>query len=518
MATGKKYLRPKPVVLVTVEGWGVAPTHSDNLLRAADPRHFNDLISHYPALVLHASGEEVGALADQKSGGELGHLVLGLGRAMMNPRLIIDQAIRHGDFETTLITVREAVESGALHIISLLSHAETEASGTHLRAIFEWSQRHIPNTPLFLHLIVDGRDTSAKAGKQLVAELSASLPSHVTIASLCGRLYGLDVHQHDERIELAVQAIAFGQGASAVSAESALTAYYEQKVFDEAIPPTVVSGSNGTIKPGDTLLFCNFDSLSLCQVAAALMDSVDNTVRAFSLGEYHLEKVTPLFSIAPLQHSVGEIIAEAGYRQLRLSDSEGYGLVTAALNGGREQPFALEEREVVQTEIKTTYAETLLAAQEEVTKRILKAISEQRYDFIAVTLSGLDRVGHAGTAEEITKMINAIDAALGKITALTIEHEGVVLIVGSHGLVEHISLTGHQTAHHHTLHPVPFILVGKQFAGYSLGLPQAVGGDLSTSAPSGSLKDIAPTILSLMRLGIPPEMTGKSFFNEDLLV
>lgn len=515
--TAKKYLRPKPVVLLVVEGWGVAPTHSDNLLRAAAPRHFNDLISHYPALVLQASGEEVGALVEQKSGGELGHVVLGLGRAVLNPRLVIDQAISSGEFDTALEPVAQSVGNGSLHVLSLISHAETEASETHLQAVLQWSRTHLPHTHIFLHLILDGRDTSAKAGKQLVAQLAASLPPQVTLASLCGRHYGLDIHHQSERTDLVVQALCGGQGARASSAEAALTSYYEQKIFDDSIPPTFIEGSNGTMKEGDSVLFCNFDSVSLQALASRLVQT-NPSLHTFSLGNYQVEGVTPLFTLPARQHSLGEIIAEAGYRQLRLSDSEGYGLVTAGLNGGQETPFALEEREVIQTDIQSSYAETLLTTQEHLTKRVLKIISEHRYDFMAVTMAGLDRLGHSGTAEEITKMISAVDMALGKITTSTIEQGGVVVIVGSHGLVEHISLTGHQTSHHHTLHPVPFILAGKLFAGYSLGLPQAVGGDLSTSPASGSLKDVAPTILSLMRLGIPPDMTGKSFFNEDSLV
>lgn len=391
---------------------------------------------------------------------------------------------------------------------------------SHILALLDWLKNNTPKLPVYVHAIMDGRDTTDKAGKKIISEFEKKLSSHMKIASVMGRMYALDIHGHTSRVQRAVQSLLETEGIQASSAEELLEANYQKKIFDEEITPTIIHQDStsefGNIQAGDTVLFCNFEVLSLRALATALVQTTNN-VTYLSLSPYNLESITPIFEAPPTSQSLGEIISAANYRQLRIADSDGYAFITAALDGGQEKAWPLEDYRLIQTPALDNYLEALLATQTIITKEVVKNVVEARYDFIALTFSGLDRLGQTGKQAELTTLMRALDNNIEKIVKTVLEHDGVVVIVGSHGLVEKIDLTSETVNHKRTTNPVPFILVGKPFAGLSLGFGEPVSGDFSSLPPAGTLLDVAPTILTLLGLSIPAEMTGKSLFTKEQL-
>lgn len=502
----ENHSRPKPLVLAVVEGWGVAPMHGDQVFAVNQPNQLLDLMSHYPTASL-TTGEN--------PGGEQGHMMIGLGRNVRHLRDLINDDIQSGALEERLAPVAKAAQSGRLHLVSLLSRSETEASFQHLLAILDWAEHHTTAPNIFIHAILDGRDSSPKAGQQIIKELEKQLGTRARIATVTGRMYTLDIYNQPARLQRAMQAIIKGNGNHVLSIEQALTESYEKKIFDEEFSPTVVIDESGqpvgSSQSGDTVLFCHHTVIALRPLVEALVTTGAYS-HYFTLAPIGNEQIVSLFENGPIKNSLGEVISAAGLRQLRLSDSEGYGFVTAALNGGGIEPWPLEERYLLPFNTRPVYVDQLLQQQKALTKEVQKAVIENRHDVIMVTFSGLDRIGHSGTGSEVGEMITTLDDCLARLAKTVLEHDGVLLWVGSHGLAEQMSGEAAITEIQHTDNPVPCLLIGKTFAGLTLRLGEVAGGDLSARKPAGSLADIAPTVLSLLRLPIPHVMTGKSFF------
>ena len=519
MSAIKKITRPKPVVLITVEGWGIAPAHPGNAITTANPTYFNHLVSHYPALALTES--ESGTTYQPSS--EASHLRIGLGRALSNSKLYIDGEISNGNFLTALEKLSPHIHNRRLHLIGLISSVDIEASLHHLEAIVLYLTK-TPHQEVFLHAILDGRDMSPEGGEKLLADIEKKIANvPITIATVTGRLHALDVHHHTSRIQKTVAALTLGQGNHVRSIASTLKESYGKKIYDEEFPPTVITDTKdvplASITSDDVIVFLNFDSVSMCELATALIANFPKPPIAFSLGEYNVsENIQTLFKTPVHLDSLGEIISEAGFRQLRISDSEGFSDITVGLNGGKEQPFSGEERRLISIPLSEDKTINPLGSNEALAKEVVKAVEENKYDFIAVNFSSIDRVAHSGDITATKAAIVSVDNALHKIVSAVLETPGVVVITGTHGLAEKMSEQSEETFLQHSTNPVPLILAGKQFAGYSLGLPEAIGGDLSILSPAGSLLDIAPTILKLLRLSVPVGMTGKSFFDELRLV
>ncbi|HRH32670.1 MAG TPA: alkaline phosphatase family protein [bacterium] len=522
MTAIKKTVRPKPVVLISIEGWGIAPAYSGNAITEAQPPYFNHLISHYPALSLKPLLSSASVAAGKSITNELSHLTIAFGQEVADTSLVINNHINCGDFENKLQLVSDKIVSRRLHIISLISKSNSEASLNYLDEVIQWLA-HVPHQEIFLHVILDGRDMSSKGGQALVLEVEKKLLTvNGAIATITGRLYAMDLHQHESRIQKTIAALISSEGNQAQSSSEAFEESYKKKIFDEDFSPTIIT-KNGlpiaSITSEDVILFLNFNSISIRSLAESLVESFSTLPLVFSFGDYKLEeKIHPLFSNSVSPKPFTQLISEAGFRQLRISDSEGFAAVTAFLNGGDEKSFSGEDRQLVSVPVVDSYHDTPTFNNEEVTKETVKAIEENKYDFIAVNFSNVDRVAHQGNISAAQAAIISIDTSLNKIIAAILETSGVAIVVGSHGLAEQMN---EQPSDHflpHTTNMVPFILAGKPFAGYSLGLPEAIGGDLSILSPAGSLLDIAPTILKLLRLPIPKEMTGKSFFDELRLV
>jgi 2,3-bisphosphoglycerate-independent phosphoglycerate mutase len=527
MSDLKKFLRPKPVVLITLEGWGVARAHPANAISEASPAYFQHLISHYPALTLNASGKTIGSLLGQSSGSELGHLAIGLGRPVVNYCSLLDQEIASGNFLKSVETILATKDTGDIHLVGLVSNVQIEVSLHHFQSLVSALKQYVSRgRKIFLHVILDGRDMSPKAGRRLLEDIEEQLQvCDGEIASVTGRLYALDVYEHTARLEKTVAVIVEGKGNTAMSATQAVSDSYVKKIFDEEFSPTVIlkqdSTPRATISKADTVIFFNFNPTSIRPLVRSLIQHcslIDQLPTCISLVDYSISEVQPLYKLPVYNNFLGESIAEAGFRQIRIADSEGYVPITTFLNGGDDQSVSGEDRRLIPISISVDNSANSELSNIEVAKEVVKIIEGNRYDFIAVNFSSLDRLAHQSNIKAVMAGVLSIDNALRKIVEAVLQADGVAIIVGSHGVAEQLVSVNGEKFSLHTHNLVPFILAGKQFAGYSLGLPEAIGGDLSLLSPAGSLIDVAPTILKLMKLPVPHVMTGKSFFDELKLV
>jgi 2,3-bisphosphoglycerate-independent phosphoglycerate mutase len=315
-------------------------------------------------------------------------------------------------------------------------------------------------------------------------------------------------------------AIVHGQGNVAPSSEQAISESYRKKIFDAEFAPTVITDDKGIplgqLLDNDVVIFFNFNSTLLRPLASLLLDNVNPVQESayISVTDYDIPRIKSLTEFSFQQNSLGEVISKAGYRQLRLADSEGYVPITVFLNGGYDKNFTGEDRELIPLSLSNEYIKMYDTSNQKVAKRAVRVIEDNKYDFIAINFSALDRISHIGNLKSAIAIVKSIDNALHKIINSVLQAHGVAVIVGSHGLAETIDFLNEDKISSHTKNPVPVILVGEQFAGYSLGLPEAIGGDLSVLKSAGSLIDVAPTILSLMKLSVPSEMTGQSFIDE----
>lgn len=518
----KKDIRPKPVVLISLEGWGIAPAHAGNAISEAAPDYFQYLLSHFPTLALETFGSAVGLSDYYQVGGEVGHFALGMGRPVFDVSTKIDEAIVNKNFEKRITKAVLDSKTNNIHLVGLISNVKKEVSLHHLNTILDILKKIVPTgKKIFLHAILDGHDMAPQSGKKLLKEIEEQLETcNGLIATVSGRLYAMDRYQSKSRLEKTMMAIVHGQGNIAASSEQAISESYSKKILDEEFPPTVITDDKdqplGKVKKNDMIIFFNFNPTLLRPLASLLVDSISSTQELLyaSVVDYGIPEIKILAEFSFQQNSLGEVISKAGYRQLRVADSESYVPITVFLNGGQNKSFTGEDRELIPLSLSDDYVKMYEESNHKVAKRIVKVIEDNKYDFIATSFSGLDRIGHTGDIKSAISIVKSIDKALRKVISSVLQAHGVAIIVSSHGLAETFNVLQEKKVSSHTKNPVPLILAGEQFAGYSLGLAEAVGGDLSVLKPAGSLIDVAPTILSLMKLSVPSEMTGQSFIDD----
>lgn len=522
--SAKKTSRPKPVVLIALEGWGVAPAHAGNAISEADPAYFKYLLSHYPALTLEASGPVVGLISGRPVTSEDGYALIGTGRPRPAAKRVVDEHIAAGDFAATppLATLLSGVRGRRLHLVGLLTPAEGEASLGHLEALVA-AATAAGVTDICLHAILDGKYASPTAGKALVEEWEKRL-SLVggRIATLCGRFYALDPYRHPLRVAKAVEAMIAGQGNRAVSAAVAVEENYGKKIFDEEFPPTIIEAADSEatkVREGDSVIFYNVDGRVTRPLAAAFLDRAGALGASLSLFDYGIDGRLPgVFNFPPVAGTLAEAIASAGLRQLRLSDSEGFSGITTFLNCAGEAPLTGEERLIVPTPLLDDYAALPALGNESLSKQAVKAIEDKKYDFIAIAFASIDRLAHSAALEPTIESVRSIDESLERIVTAALAAGGAVVITSTHGLAEQTLTPTGENFSSHTGRIVPLLLVSAELEGFSLGFQQPIDGDLSPVAPAGSLCDVAPTILRLLHLPVPEEMTGRSLYDSKSLV
>ncbi|MFA6170985.1 MAG: 2,3-bisphosphoglycerate-independent phosphoglycerate mutase [Patescibacteria group bacterium] len=525
----KQNSRPKPVVLVVLDGWGVSQPYSGNAISQAKTENFNELIAHYPSATLMASGEAVGLPWGEAGNSEVGHLNLGLGRVVYQDLPRINKAINNNSFFENK-ALNEAIEhakknNSKLHLMGLLSNGGVHASIDHLTALLALAKEKKIDR-VYIHAFLDGRDTAFNSGLAFIEELQKTIAEYGRgkIASLSGRFYAMDRDNHWDRVEKAYRAMALGKGKTAADPVKAIAESYDKKIYDEEFVPTVITDAEGKpegkIEDHDAVIFFNFRPDRAREITKALTLPAFNKFSRPAINDLYFagfteyEKELPAgvaFSEEPVKNTLGEVISKAGLKQLRIAETEKYAHVTYFFNGGREEKGEGEDHVLVPSPRIDSYDLKPEMSAFALTKKVEEAIEGGAYDFILINYANADMVGHTGNLKAAEKAVLAVDKCLKSLTRAVLKSGGVMVITADHGNAE--SMFNMQTGtmeKEHSTNPVPFILVGKEFEGKTIGGQDTIGGDLTLMKPQGILSDVAPTIIKIMGLAKPKEMTGRS--------
>ncbi len=505
-----------PVILIVLDGWGISMHKEGNAVAQANAPVYRGLLRDHPSTELQASGEYVGLPDGQMGNSEVGHLNLGAGRVVYQDITRITKSIRDGDFSrnAALRSAMEAVRKNgkSLHLMGLLSDGGVHSHIDHILALYDMAKAE-GLSRVFFHAFLDGRDTPPSSALGYIEQLEQHLGKIGlgSIATVSGRYYAMDRDKRWERVQKAYEAMVLGEGIRKGSAAEAVKGSYEHRRTDEFVLPTVIlnkttAGGAGTMRDGDAVIFCNFRADRAREITRALTDlSFDGFPRSrvpklstfVCLTSYDATFDLPVaFPPVRLTRILGEVLSNKGLRQLRIAETEKYAHVTFFFNGGVEQPFPLEDRVLVPSprDVATYDLKPEMSARG-VTDELVARIRSRQYQFILVNYANPDMVGHTGVLAAAVKAVEVLDECLGRVLSAARETGATALITADHGNLE--IMRDDATGQPHTAHttdPVPFIFVGKQ----------------AKLRDGGCLADVAPTVLRLMGLDQPEEMTGKS--------
>ncbi len=501
--------RRRPVMLVILDGWGWREDPADNAVRLAKTPTFDRLWRNGPHGFLHTSGGDVGLPDGQMGNSEVGHLNIGAGRVVMQDLPRIANAIAGGDIKSALaltdLIKKLKVSGGTCHLLGLVSPGGVHSHQDQAAALAKILDD--ANVPTLVHVLTDGRDTPPQAGGEYLRRLLGVLPQSVKVATVCGRYFAMDRDKRWERVEKAYNAIVQAEGPRFADAPSVIADAYANKKFDEFIIPAVVGDYKG-MKDGDGMLCFNFRADRVREILGAMLEPDFNGfarkrivkfAAAVGMTKYsdELDRVMEtIFPSQTLANILGEVVAQAGRTQLRMAETEKYPHVTYFLNGGREQPYSGEDRIMVPSPKVATYDLQPEMSAPELTDKAVAAINSGKYDLIVLNYANPDMVGHTGNLPAAIKAVETVDTGLGRIADAIEKSGGALLVTADHGnseLMRDPETGGPHTAH--TTNPVPLMLVG----GRNRGL-----------VAEGRLADLAPTLLELMELPKPKEMTGAS--------
>ncbi len=507
-------MKSGPVVLCVLDGWGCRAAQADNAISLARTPVWDRLCARWPHATLTTDGTAVGLPAGQMGNSEVGHMTIGAGRVIQQDLPRIDAAVADGSLAERapirgLIGALRA-SGGTCHLLGLLSPGGVHSQQEHIAALARIVAE--AGVPVAVHAILDGRDTPPMSAAAAVTQFERDLAAFpaARIATVSGRFYAMDRDLRWERVARAYATIVHAEGDGAASADDAIAASYARDVTDEFVEPVIIDGYDG-MRDGDGLLMANFRADRVREILTALLDPVfDGFARgkpatfaaAAGLCSYSealdslLEVVFP--PIYPA-HVLGQVIADHGLAQLRIAETEKYAHVTYFLNGGVEALFEGEERVLIPSPKIATYDVQPEMSAPLVTERLVDEIRAARFDFITVNYANADMVGHTGSLPAAIAAVEAVDGCLGALVAAVEAAGGRLLITADHGNAEQMrALDGDEPHTAHTNNPVPILLVGETGRGLS----------------DGGLADIAPTVLALMGLPVPDEMTGRSLLEE----
>ncbi len=500
----------KPVVLVVLDGWGIGKNPAISAIEKAEIPFYRNLLKEFPHTVLGTSGEAVGLPEGQMGNSEVGHLNLGAGRIVYQDYTRINKAIKNGALikNPVLVNAMSSANKSALHLLGLVSDGGVHSHLTHLYALIDMAVAKGAKK-IFVHAFMDGRDTLPTSGINFIRQLESFIKNKpsVKIATVSGRYWAMDRDKRWERIKRAYIALVLGDGEKAQSAEEAVKQSYKINETDEFIRPTVIyNGSEpvGRIEDGDSVIFFNFRADRARELTIALTDKnftfferkkVPELSSYVTMTLYDETFTLPIaFPPSKLTNILGEVISQNGLRQLRIAETEKYAHVTYFFNGGEETSFSGEDRCLVPSpkDIPTYDLKPEMSAYK-VTEEVIKRMDESIYDFILLNFANPDMVGHTGVMEAAIKACEVIDECLKKIVPKVQDMNGICIITADHGNCEQMMDNSHPfTAH--TANLVPFILVKRDIR----------------LRDKGILADAAPTVLELMKIKKPEEMTGKS--------
>lgn len=503
-------LKKSPLVLMILDGWGYSQQTAHNAISSAHTPQWDEWWQTRPHLLLEASGLPVGLPEGQMGNSEVGHMHIGAGRVIRQDFTRINADILNGEYAKNPIfldTIKSLKSSGhALHIIGLLSDGGVHSHEDHLFAFLSLCAKQ-KFSNVFLHLFLDGRDTSPQSAQASLARLQAHLDKHpvATISSVTGRYYAMDRDQRWQRVETVYNLLTEGVSEHHFkTAEEAVNYFYHQNIYDEFIPATRI-GLCRTITDGDAVFFFNYRADRARQLTDALISDEfhgfhrkikPKIARFVSMTSYSKELNTLVaFPNTPLHHTLGEVIASHGLRQLRLAETEKYAHVTFFLNGGSEKVFAEEERILINSPKVATYDLQPEMSAPELTRVLVEAIRGQTFDVIICNYANADMVGHTGDFAAAVTAIECLDRSMSAVWQALSDVGGQLLITADHGNAECMyDESIHQPHTAHTNEPVPLLYIGNA--------------DWHPTAATGSLIDVAPTMLVLIGIKPPIEMTG----------
>lgn len=501
----------KRVILVIMDGWGLGKVASADAIQHANVPFTKSLYTKYPNTTLVTCGEAVGLPDGQMGNSEVGHLNLGAGRVVYQELQRINVAVRDGSFaknETLLASIKYArTNNKPLHLLGLVSDGGVHSHINHLKAIVDVCKAE-GLKQVFIHAFTDGRDCDPKSGLGFITELQAHLNSSVgKIATVSGRYYAMDRDKRWERVKLAYDALVKGTGAKATDAIQAVENSYAADITDEFIKPTVILDENqqplATIANGDVALCFNFRTDRCREITQVLtqMDLPEFDMKHLSLHyttmtEYDktYKNVHVVFENDNLNNTLGEILQQNGLKQIRIAETEKYPHVSFFFSGGREVPFEGEKRLMVQSPKVATYDLQPEMSAFEVTDAIVPEILNKTADFICLNFANADMVGHTGVWSAAIKAVETVDKCVERVVTAALESDYAVFLTADHGNSDYLINEDGSPNTAHTLNPVPFFIIDKTWRG---------------AIKPGKLGDIAPTILTLMKLPIPKEMTGE---------
>ncbi|SHJ44002.1 phosphoglycerate mutase [Clostridium amylolyticum] len=505
----------KPVMLIILDGFGIAPKSDGNAVEAAKKPNYDKLFATYPHTELQASGMDVGLPTGQMGNSEVGHLNIGAGRIIYQELTRITKAIEDGDFynnEALNIAMDRAKENNSsLHLLGLLSDGGVHSHIDHIKALIRMAKKK-GLQKVYLHGFMDGRDVPPASGKDFVIEIQDCMKEVGVgkIATISGRYYAMDRDNRWERVQLAYNAMVLGKGETANSAVECMENSYHDNKTDEFVLPCVIledGKPTATIKDKDSVIFFNFRPDRAREITRALNDKIfagfernnlDLTYVTMTQYDKTLENVIVAYTPQSYSNTLGEYVSNKGLKQLRIAETEKYAHVTFFFNGGVEVPNEGEDRALIPSPKVATYDLKPEMSAYEMTQEILTRLDMDVYDMIIMNYANPDMVGHTGVFEAAKRAIEAVDECLGKVVQKVLDKDGTVFITADHGNAEiMIDYSTGAPMTSHTTDPVPFLYVSKDAVGKSL-------------KDGGKLSDIAPTMLKEMGLEIPSEMTGKS--------
>jgi len=509
----------RPLILVILDGFGINPRKDGNAIAHASMRNLHALLQNYPNSRLSMSGADVGLPEGQMGNSEVGHMILGAGRIVYQDLTLIHKDIDEGSFyknPVLLDALRKTRErSGRLHLMGLLGDGGVHSHQRHLEALIELARRENVNS-VYLHLFLDGRDTPPTSAEQFVLDLNEKLKAYpeTKIANVMGRYYAMDRDKRWERVEKAYRCLTEGAGKKAPSALEAIRRSYAEKVTDEFVLPTLVEdpGHEGLIRDGDGVIFFNFRADRARELTRAFTEEnfiefprprrIDLAVFA-TLTQYDEKlKLPAAYQPRELRQILGQVASDHGIRQLRIAETEKYAHVTYFFNGGEEKEFPGEQRIMIPSprDVATYDLKPEMSARQ-VTEALVKKFRDEDIGLVIANYANADMVGHTGNFEASVKACEVIDECLGKVVDAALGKKGRVVITADHGNIE--QLIDYDTGMPHTAHTtnlVPLILVDEERK--NLQLKQGAG------------SDVAPTVLKLLEVPQPKEMTGRSLVVE----
>jgi 2,3-bisphosphoglycerate-independent phosphoglycerate mutase len=525
-------LKHRPVALIIMDGWGVAPDGEGNAITKAKTPRLDEFKKNYPVMTLTASGAEVGLSFGEMGNSEVGHLNIGAGRVYYQTLPRIDTDVRSGAFLNNpafLAAAEHAKKNKSnLHLIGLVSAGKVHASDEHLHKLLEFAKKSGLSKQTYVHAFLDGRDTIFNSGRYFIETLLKKMDELKTgrLASLSGRYWGMDRDNHWDRIEKVYNMMTTGEAErTAMDPLQAIDGAYANKNYDEEFLPTVLTDKNNkpivTIKENDAVIFFNFRPDRARELTKAfVLPEFDKFTRPqiknlFFATMAEFEKDLPVDKIAyppvVIINGLAEIVSRAGLKQFHIAETEKYAHITFFLNGTREEPFPGEDRKIIPSPKVSSYDQQPEMSAREVAKETVKAIESGNYDFMAINLANSDMVGHTGNLDATIKASETVDTCVGEIVDHVLAKGGAIVITADHGNGEEvINLQTGDMDKEHSTNPVPLFVISADLLGQAGPSGDPPEGDLSLMQPVGILADVAPTVLKMLGLEQPPEMSGQS--------